>query len=153
MPKCEDFKNKILDMNELWQFSFCWSAIDGCNIPISCPPAAARKEYHNFKNFYSVVPMALVDSDYRFIWVSCGFPGNSHDSIILQSTQLWEDITEINFVPSIGQNVIIQPLILGDSAFPLCLWMMKPYTDATLTVQERYFNYRLSRARMITEGR
>ena len=29
---------------------------------------------------------------------------------------------------------------------------MKPYTDATLTEEQRYFNYRLSRVRMMTEG-
>ena len=29
---------------------------------------------------------------------------------------------------------------------------MKPYTDATLTEEQRYFNYRVSRARMVTEG-
>lgn len=107
IPKCEDFKNKILDMDKLWQFPFSWFAIDRCHIPIRCPPggAEARKEYHNFKNFYFVVAMVLVDSHYRFIWVSRGFPGNSHDSIILQSTQLWKDITENDFVPSIGQEV------------------------------------------------
>lgn len=99
--------------------------------------------------------MALVDSNYRFIWGTCGFPGNSHDSIILQSTQLWKNITENNYVPSIAQDVNginVPPLILGDSAFPLSPWLMKPYTNATLTVEQRYFNYRLSRARMVTEG-
>ena len=29
---------------------------------------------------------------------------------------------------------------------------MKPYTNAVLTPKQRYFNYRLSRARMVTEG-
>lgn len=144
-------------MEEMWQFPFCWSAIDGCHIPIKCPPCGAesRKEYHNFKNLYSVVAMALVHSNYRFIWGTRGFPGNSHDSIILQSTHLWKNITENNYVPSIAQDVNginVAPLVLGDSAFPLSPWLMKPYTNATLTVQERYFNYRLSRARMITEG-
>ena len=34
----EAFKVKILDMEELWQFPCCWAAIDGCQIPIKCPP-------------------------------------------------------------------------------------------------------------------
>jgi hypothetical protein len=92
--------------------------------------------------------MALVECNYRFIWGTCGFPGNSHDSIILQSTHLWNNITENNYVPSIEQDVNginVAPLVLGP-------WLMKPYTNATLMVQERYFNYRLSRARIITEG-
>lgn len=91
MPKTEeDFKNKMLDMDESWQFTCCSAAIDGCHIPIKCPSGGmeACKEYHNFKNFYSVVLRELVDSRYRFIWASCGFPANSHDAIILQTTDL-----------------------------------------------------------------
>ena len=58
-------------------------------------------------------------------------------------------------IPNIGQSVdgvTVPPLIVGDSAFPLCTWLMKPSTNAVLTPQQRNFNYRLSRARMVTEG-
>jgi hypothetical protein len=99
--------------------------------------------------------MAIVDSNYRFLWASCGFPGNSHDSIIFQSFELWNNITENNAIPNIGQTVdktVIYPLLLGDSAFPLQTWMMKPYTNAVLATKQSNFNYRLSRARMVTEG-
>ena len=60
------------------------------------------KSTTTFKNFYSIVLMAMVDSNYRFIWGSCGFPGNSHDAIIFQSTSLWENIKEHGFIPDIG---------------------------------------------------
>ena len=88
LPRNEEhFKEKILDMEEHWQFCCCWSAIDGCHLPIKCPPGnIVAKEYHNFKNFYSIVLIAMVDANYQFVWVSCGFPGNSHDAIIFQST-------------------------------------------------------------------
>lgn len=46
----------------------------------------------------------------------------------------------------------IYTLIVGDSAFPLSTWLMKPYSNAILTPQQRYFNYRLSLARMVTEA-
>ena len=157
LPKTpEEFKTKIVDMEELWQFPYCWSAVDGCHIPIKCPPGGLEscKEYHNFKNFYSIVMMALVDSKCRFIWGTCGFPGNSHDAIIFQSTQLWSDIKEGNFIPEIAANlngVLVPPLVVGDSAFPFQPWLMKPYGNAVLTPEQRYFNYRLSRARMVTE--
>ena len=153
----KEFEEKMQDMNNIWQFPFCWAAIDGCHIPIKCPPggAEASKEYHNFKNFYSIVLMAMVDSRYRFIWGSCGCPGNSHDSIIFQSTNLWENIKEHGCIPDIGRKVgdmTVPPLIIGDSAFPFEPWLLKPYTNAVLTEKQRYFNYRLSRARMVTEG-
>ena len=157
LPKTpEEFKTKIVDMEELWQFPYCWSAVDGCHIPIKCPPGGLEscKKYHNFKNFYSIVMMALVDSKCRFIWDTCGFPGNSHDAIIFQSTQLWSDIKEGNFIPEIAANlngVLVPPLVVGDSAFSFQPWLMKPYGNAVLTPEQRYFNYRLSRARMVTE--
>lgn len=153
----EEFKNKIIDMEEMWQFPCCWAALDGCHIPIKCPPGGPEscKEYHNFKNFYSVVLMAMVDSHYRFIWGSCGYPGNSHDSIILQSTDLWARIQEGNCLPKVGKQVGMQtipPLVVADSAFPFTTWLMKPFTDAVLSEKQKYFNYRLSRARMVTES-
>lgn len=143
-------------MEELWQFPCCWSAVDGCHLPIKCPPGGmeASKEYHNYKNFYSIVFMGMVDAKYRFVWASCGFPGNSHDAIIFQSTDLWRQIHEGDYIPDVGKQVVnctIPPLVLGDSAFPLETWLMKPYTSAVLTPQQHYFNYRLSRARMVTE--
>ncbi|CAH3124308.1 unnamed protein product [Pocillopora meandrina] len=70
MPQTEEeFKQKILDMEEFFKFPCCWTAIDGCHIPMKCPPGGlqACKEYHNFKNFYSIVLMAMVDSHYRFV--------------------------------------------------------------------------------------
>ena len=85
VPQTEDdFERKILDMEEIWQFRYCWAAIDGCHIPINCPLGglSSSKEYHNFKNFHSIVIMAMVDIKCRFIWGTCGFPGNSHDAII-----------------------------------------------------------------------
>ena len=145
MPKSEEeFREKILDIEEMWQFPCCWSAVDGCHIPIKCPPGGqeAGKEYHNFKNFYSVVLMSLVDSHYRFIWGSCGLPGNS---IIFQSTDLWNSIQE-GCIPEMGKVIgkaNVPPLIVADLAFPLRGWLMKPYTDAVLNPQQRYFNYRL----------
>ena len=99
--------------------------------------------------------MALVDEKHRFICGRCGFPGNSHDSIILQSTSLWSRINEGKFIPDICQEVDgvqIPPLILGDSAFPFESFLMKPYTNAVLSKEQRYFNYRLSCVRMVIEG-
>ena len=99
--------------------------------------------------------MAMVDSNYRFIWGSCGFPGNSHDSVIFQSTDLWANIMQNEAILKIGKQIEGShnpALILVDSAFPLKCWMLKQYSNAVLTPKQRYFTYRLSRARMVTEG-
>ena len=76
MPQTEEeFREEIVDAEEFWQFPCCWTAIDGCPIDMKYPPGGLQecKDYHNFKNFYSIVVMARLDSHYRFVCGSCGF--------------------------------------------------------------------------------
>ena len=41
---------------------------------------------------------------------------------------------------------------IGDDAFALITWLMKPYAHRDQTWEQRIFNYRLSRARRIVEN-
>ena len=153
----DDFKESMAKFGEEWQFPYAFAAVNGSHLPIKCPKggAQAMKQYFNFKGFYSIVLMALVDTEYRFIWASVGAPGNTHDSTLMQSTELWDRKVAGSVIPNIVQqieNVDVPPLILGDGAFPLRTWIMKPYGDAVLPEDMRYFNYRHSRARLVTEG-
>ena len=78
------------------------------------------KQYFNFKGFYSIVLMALVDGEYRFIQASVGAPGNTYDSTLLQSTDVWKKIVGGEMIPNVVQqveNTEIPPLILGDKLF------------------------------------
>ena len=72
----------------------------------------------------------------------------------MQSTNIYDDLNSCNN-PSIAHTegyTSIPPLLLGDGAFPLHTWLVKPYSHATLSAEQKYFNYRLSRARMVTES-
>lgn len=46
------FKEKMSDTEQLWQFSHSWASIDGCHLPLKCPPGGleACKKYDKFKN-------------------------------------------------------------------------------------------------------
>ena len=136
-PNNQECFNAACDvMNSEWQFCYAFSAIDGSHVPIKCPPGGAEsmKQYHNFKNFYSIILLALVDAKYRFIWASSGAPGNTHDSTLFQSTNLWSHIVKGELLNHayMENDIAIPPVILGDGAFPMRTWLLKPYGDAVL---------------------
>ena len=64
-PKTGDeFREAMITMEEHWKFPCAFGAIDGCHIPLKCPPGGqqSQKEHHNFKGFYSIVLMAIVNA-------------------------------------------------------------------------------------------
>ena len=65
-----------------------------------------------------------------FLDVVAVFPGCMHDARVLQHTALFRMArqSEILSKPSNKiNNVTIKPVLLGDGAYPLSTWMMKPY--------------------------
>ena len=124
------------------QFKVAFAAIDSSLLPMKCTPVGpkAMKQYHNFKNLFPKVLLALADSKYQFIWTTLGAPGNRHDSMYFQSANAFHEINEGNALPEkfqfIGKTKI-PPMILGDGAFPKTPSMCKPFGDALLTEKKR----------------
>ena len=80
--------------------------------------------------------MAIVDAKFRFVWASCGYPGNHHDSTIFQATDLFQKIAAGKVIPNISKkvnDVEIPPMLIGDCAFPFRTWLIKPYFNAVLS--------------------
>ena len=44
--------------------------------------------------------MASMDATYQFMWASSGYPGNSYDAMILQSTILFHKMKNKFLIPS-----------------------------------------------------
>ena len=49
-------------------------------------------------------------------------------------------------------DVVLPYAIVGDEAFPLRSYLMKPFPQRNLTRDQRRYNYRISRARRIVEN-
>ena len=88
--------------------------------------------------------MAVVGPNYQFIYNDVGSNGSLSDGGVFQNCSLFEAL-ENGLLPNNG-------VIVGDDALPLKTYNMKPYPGRNLAYDEKIYNYRLSRARRISEN-
>ncbi|CAM4660391.1 unnamed protein product [Lepidochelys olivacea] len=142
----------IVDGFAAMGFPNCGGAVDGTHIPILAPEHEAG-EYINHKGYFSIVVKALVDHKGRFTNINVGWPGKVHDTRIFRNSGLFQKLQEGTLFPdqkiTVG-DVEMPIVILGDPAYPLMPWLMKPYTGSLDSSQE-LFNYRLSKCRLVVE--
>lgn len=142
--------------NTRWNFPHICGAIDGKHIPIKAPPKSGSL-YYNYKGFFSMILLALADAEYKFIWASIAEYGSASDCQVFNESDLRKLLEEgeLGFPtpePLPGMSKNIPYFFVGDDAFPLRTWMMKPYSRMGLGHDERIFNYRISRARRVVEN-
>jgi len=152
MPLCEDDWLKISsDFTARCNLPHCLGALDGKHISI-LPPPNCGSLYYNYKRFFSLVLLALVDSHCRFIYVDIGAYGRTSDGGVYNNSSLAAAVEngELHLPPSStipGTDRDMPYVIVGDDAFTLKPYLLKPYALRNLTEQQRIFNYRFSRAR------
>ena len=93
--------------------------------------------------------------DYTFMDIYVGWPGSVHDAHVLTNSKLFQEAEAGTLLPNTTKpinGIDVPLLILGDPAYLMLPWLMKPYSDnGRLTTKQLRFNYRLSRARMVVE--
>ena len=113
--------------------------------------------YYNYKHYYSIVLQGLADAQYRFIAIDVGAYGKQSDGGIFRHSSLYQLLSSNNFnIPHVKKlplsDVELPFVKLGDEAYPLLSYLMRPYPRRQLTVSRRLFNYRLSRGRKGVES-
>ncbi|XP_020895254.1 putative nuclease HARBI1 [Exaiptasia diaphana] len=131
-------------------------SVDGFHIPI-LKPNDSPEDYINRKKFHSIILQALVDSNYLFRDIYVGWPDKVHDSRVFKNSSLFTSCCNRSFLPQGLAKVIsgqaVPPLIIGDSAYGLQDWLMRPFKDhGLLTREETKFNHVLSVTRMVVEN-
>lgn len=131
-------------------------AIDGKHIRIKAPPDSGS-DYYNYKGFFSVVLLAVVNAHSKFIYIDVGGNGRASDTIIFKNTDLYHALKSgsLNIPPPKelkGQLNKTPYFFIGDNIFGLDTHMMKGFNrNVSLTTAQEVFNYRLSRARLNAE--
>ncbi|XP_041377183.1 uncharacterized protein LOC121389579 [Gigantopelta aegis] len=101
--------------------------------------------------------MALVDADYKFMWVDVGCNERISDGGVFEGCSLQQALDRRSSMfpdpaPCPGDERPLSYYIIADDAFPLQENLMKPYLHKDMIHEHRIFNYRLSRARRVVEN-
>ena len=137
----EDWKKIDERFRNRWNVPHAVGALDGKHIAIK-KLKKSGSEYFNYNGYFSLVLLALVDAEYKFLWVNVGASGSSSDAQIFSCSKLNRRIENgtLGLPPpepfgSGGPN--LHYFLLGDNAFALMPWMDTPYSSRQLTRQER----------------
>ncbi|XP_041989222.1 protein ANTAGONIST OF LIKE HETEROCHROMATIN PROTEIN 1-like [Aricia agestis] len=136
-----------------WHFPNCGGAIDGKHIRIR-KPANSGSYYYNYKHYFSIVLMAIVNADYEFLYVDIGCNGRVSDGGVIEYTSFYNKLQneQLNLPPNNMNKNNMNFVFVADDAFALHENVIKPYPQRNLTREERIFNYRLCRARRTVEN-
>lgn len=134
----------------------CVGALDGKHIRISCP-INSGSEFFNYKSYFSIVLLALIDANYNFLYVDIGCQGRISDGGVLRNSTLFDMIRDGTLslpqaIPLQRRNTPVPFYFIGDDAFPISKNIIKPFSGYHAKGSpERVFNYRISRGRMVVK--
>lgn len=137
------------EFGKIWNVPNCIGAIDGKHVAIQCPTGAGS-EYYNYKKVQSVVLMAVADASYIFTMIDIGAYGSESDRCLFNTSQIGHALANGSLgIPPCSKlpysDIILPKFIVGDEAFPLKPYLMKPYAGRNtglLPPDQVIYNYR-----------
>ncbi|KAL0830080.1 hypothetical protein ABMA28_003537 [Loxostege sticticalis] len=157
-PTRDDFKCIEQIFWQKWNIPNCIGGIDGKHVRVRAPKNSGSL-FFNYKDYFSIVLLAIVDANCKFVAVDVGAYGKESDNGIFQKSTMGKQIATNRFnipPPKLlqGSDVMSPHFLIGDEAFALSHFMMKPYcrTQARLEREKLIYNYRLCRGRRVTEN-
>ena len=131
MPNSAEEWLQISDkFEQKWNFPHVIGAIDCKHINIQAPINSAT-EYYNYKGFFSIILIGVVDANYNFIFADVGCQGRISDGRGFKNKILYKQLEKQTLdLPSpkpvwIPYCVDVPYMMLGDKAFSLKDYTMK----------------------------
>lgn len=91
-----DLNKKASEFWTKWNFPNCVLAIDGKHVRIRCPEKTGSL-FFNYKDYFSIVMLAMVDANYKFIAIDVGSFGREGDSGIFLKSAMGQQILDGSF--------------------------------------------------------
>lgn len=157
-PTEKIWKESESGFKDRWGFPNCIGSIDGKHVYIKCPPNSGTLHFC-YKHRFSIVLLAIVDPDYKFITIDIGSYGKDSDSTIFQRSSFYQKLVENQLnIPGPktlpGREHQTPHVFIGDGGFKLETFLMRPFPNDVAIHDERKLKYnkRLSSARRIVES-
>ena len=130
----EDIADKFY---QKWNFPNCLGAMDGKHV-LTRPSPHSGSYFFNYKHTFSIVLLAIVDSDYKFTLVDIGCNGRVSDGGVYRYSEISTAFEENHLnipgpKPLPESDVSIPYTLVADDAFPLKPYIQKPYTQIGMT--------------------
>ena len=87
MPNVEEWCEVIEKVASRWNFPYTMGAIDGKHIVLKAPHNSGTV-YHNYKGFFSIILLALVDAGYKLLWVDVEASKSTSDHAVFNQSDL-----------------------------------------------------------------
>ena len=150
----EKISHEIL---RIWNLPYCVGATDGSHIAIKSPLKGGSL-YYTYKEYFSMVLMAVCNAHYCFTLGDIGSYGSNNDSDIFRNSFMREKFFsgKVNLqLPASLENSPVSLntpyFIVGNKAFLLQTWYMRPYSGNGIPEEKRIFNFRLPSTRRVLE--
>ena len=152
----DEWRRIAVKFENRWNYPHALGAIDGKHVIIK-KPNNGGSFYYNYKKTHSIILMAIAGPDYECLWADVGCNGRNNDGGVWNKSELHKCIEDgtikLPKSETVTESHLNLPYVfLGDDAFALKTYMMKPYPQNNLTVDKRIYNYRHSCARRISEN-
>lgn len=139
----QNIENVMNRFFRIANFPFVCGAIDGILITLNAP-YENEPAFVDQKGNHSLNCMMVCGPTKLFYYVSANWPGSVHDARVLRNSTLYRRMERENIFPN--------AVILGDSAYPLRLWLMTPLHENPNNVAEHVYNRRHKSTRQVIEG-
>ena len=130
LPTEDDWKQIEHCFETRWNIPNYVGSIDGKHVMMKAPPNS-NSLFFNYKNYFSIFLIALVDVDHRFIYIDVGHYGSNDDSSIFRTCPLGQAFMQGNLkipgpkrLPGWPQGRGLPHYLVGDEAFPLRMDVM-----------------------------
>lgn len=141
-PTGEDKQNTHEGFKNIGGMENIIGAIDGSHIVLANAPLRQPETYWSRKKKYSIQLQGIVDHRGIFIDYEIGWPGSVHDAKVYKNSYFYQNVSKI---------IKGEEYLLGDSAYPLSTFLIKPYVNSQIPSQIQ-FNIIHSLHRVVVEN-